>query len=64
MTDVKPNQDGTKKKTGQSKGFTAEERAAMKQRILEQKAAAKKVDGESAVIEAIAEMPESDLYDG
>jgi hypothetical protein len=43
-----------------SKGFTDEERAAMKERILEQKAAAKKADGESTVLEAIAKMPESD----
>ncbi|MFI5420460.1 MAG: hypothetical protein ACHQ1H_05790 [Nitrososphaerales archaeon] len=60
MSDVKPNQDGKNKKTVQSKGFTAEERAAMKQRILEEKAVAKKVDGESAALEAIAEMSESD----
>ncbi len=43
-----------------SKGFTAEERAAMKERILEEKAAAKKANGESAVLAAIAKMPESD----
>src|SRR5262245_33460237 len=43
-----------------SKGFTAEERAAMKERVQELKAAADKVDGESAVLAKIAEMPEPD----
>jgi uncharacterized protein YdhG (YjbR/CyaY superfamily) len=43
-----------------SKGFTAEERAAMKERARELKAAAGKVEGESAVLEKIAEMPEPD----
>ena len=41
-----------------SKGFTAEERAAMKERQQELKAAADKADGESAVLAKIAEMPE------
>jgi uncharacterized protein YdhG (YjbR/CyaY superfamily) len=41
-----------------SKGFTAEERAAMKERAREAKAG--KVDGESAVLAKIAEMSESD----
>ena len=39
-----------------SKGFTAEERAAMKERAKEQKAEAQKADGESAVLAKIAEM--------
>jgi hypothetical protein len=41
-----------------SKGFTDEERAAMKERIQELKA--DKADGESAVLAKIAEMPEPD----
>jgi hypothetical protein len=47
-------------------GFTDEERVAMKERIQEQKAAARrgpradKEDGESAVLATIAEMPEPD----
>ena len=43
-------------------GFSEEERAAMKQRVKEQKAAARpgKVDGETEVLEKIAEMPEPD----
>jgi len=43
-----------------SKGFTDEERAAMKERIQEQKAAAANADGESAVLAKIAEMPTPD----
>jgi uncharacterized protein YdhG (YjbR/CyaY superfamily) len=39
-----------------SKGFTAEERAAMKERAKEQKAEAQKADGEGAVLAKIAEM--------
>ena len=48
------------------KGFTDEERAAMKEHLQEQKAAAgrgrraDKADGESAVLAKIAEMPEPD----
>jgi uncharacterized protein YdhG (YjbR/CyaY superfamily) len=42
------------------KGFTDEEKAAMKERAQELKAAAKKADGESAVLAKIAEMPEPD----
>jgi uncharacterized protein YdhG (YjbR/CyaY superfamily) len=40
--------------------FTAEERAAMKERVQEQKAAASKADQESDVLAKIAEMPEPD----
>jgi uncharacterized protein YdhG (YjbR/CyaY superfamily) len=44
-----------------SKGFTAEERAAMRERAQEAKAdRAGKADGESAVLEKIAEMPKPD----
>ena len=47
-----------------SKGFTDEERAAMKERAQELKAEARankdKADGESAVLAKIAEMPEPD----
>ena len=50
--------------TDKSKGFTDEERAAMKERAQELKAAARaskdKADGESAVLAKIAEMPEPD----
>src|SRR6476659_8067845 len=54
----------TTKATQKSKGFTAEERAAMKNRAQELKAEARankdKAEGESAVLEAIAAMQESD----
>jgi uncharacterized protein YdhG (YjbR/CyaY superfamily) len=43
-----------------SKGFTAEERAAMKERAQELKAEARKADGESALLAKIAEMPKTD----
>jgi uncharacterized protein YdhG (YjbR/CyaY superfamily) len=43
-----------------SKGFTAEERAAMKERARELKAEADKANDEEAVLAKIAEMPEPD----
>jgi uncharacterized protein YdhG (YjbR/CyaY superfamily) len=49
------------KKTPQkSKGFTAEEKAAMKERARELKAEAVKADGEKALLAKVAEMPPSD----
>jgi uncharacterized protein YdhG (YjbR/CyaY superfamily) len=53
-------QEVDKKAAKKSKGFSAEERAAMKERAKELKAAANKADEESAVLAKIAEMPESD----
>ena len=46
--------------TKKSKGFTAEERAAMKERAQELKAEASKADGESALLAKIGEMKGSD----
>src|SRR5687767_8809615 len=43
-----------------SKGFTDEERAAMKERAQELKAEARKADGENALLAKIAEMPKPD----
>jgi uncharacterized protein YdhG (YjbR/CyaY superfamily) len=43
-----------------SKGFTAEERAAMKERAQELKAEARKADGESTLLAKVAEMKGSD----
>ena len=43
-----------------SKGFSADEKAAMKERAKELKAAANKEEAEKDVIAKIAEMPESD----
>ena len=53
----------TKSKTAtgkKSEGFTAEERAAMKERAKELKAEARGADGEQAVLAKIAEMPPKD----
>jgi uncharacterized protein YdhG (YjbR/CyaY superfamily) len=52
------NQDKSAAK--KSEGFTPEERAAMKERAKELKAAAKKADGESALLAKIAEMSQPD----
>ena len=46
------------------KGFTKEERAAMRERAQELKAAAAKADGEDAVLAKIAEMPAPDRAKG
>ena len=51
---------GTGASGTKSKGFTAEERAAMRERAQELKAEARKADGESALLAKIAEMPEPD----
>jgi uncharacterized protein YdhG (YjbR/CyaY superfamily) len=48
------------KKPAKRTTFTAEEKAAMKERAQEQKAAAGKADGERDVLAKIAEMPEPD----
>jgi uncharacterized protein YdhG (YjbR/CyaY superfamily) len=50
----------TQKSAKKSKGFTAEERAAMKERAQELKAEARKADGESALLAKVAEMPKPD----
>jgi uncharacterized protein YdhG (YjbR/CyaY superfamily) len=56
--------DTTKKSTAatgkKNKGFSADEKAAMKERAKELKAAANKEEAERDVLEKIAEMPESD----
>ena len=48
------------RRTAKTKGFTAEERAAMKERARELKAEARRADGESAALAAIADMPDAD----
>jgi uncharacterized protein YdhG (YjbR/CyaY superfamily) len=69
MSAKKATQKSAKSTTAsgkKSKGFTDEERAAMKERAQELKAEARrgpradKADGESAVLAKIAEMPEPD----
>ena len=49
-----------KRVSGKSKGFTASERAAMRERAAELKAEARKEDGEAACLAKIAEMREPD----
>src|ERR671921_514999 len=56
---VEPAQEGTMS-ANKSGGFTAEERAAMKERAREQKAEAQKADGERDVLAKIAEMQDTD----
>ena len=67
LADAKGTQKPTKRTTGTaSKGFTDEERAAMREHAREFKAAARRgprtdeADGESDVLAKIAEMPEPD----
>jgi uncharacterized protein YdhG (YjbR/CyaY superfamily) len=57
MAERKTAKTGTQKK---SQGFTAEERAAMKERARELKAAKNEAEGESGVLAKIAEMPRPD----
>src|ERR1700684_100735 len=58
-------QKPAKKAVGQSsKGFTPEERAAMKERLKELKAEGLRADGEKDVLAKIAEMPDSDRIMG
>jgi uncharacterized protein YdhG (YjbR/CyaY superfamily) len=63
MAERKPGTKATQKSAKSTtaigkkfKGFTDEERGAMKERVKELKAAADKADGESAVLAKIAEM--------
>ena len=66
MKDTQKSAKSTTAGGSTSEGFTDEERAAMKERVGELKAAARcgpradKADGESAVLAKIAEMPEPD----
>jgi uncharacterized protein YdhG (YjbR/CyaY superfamily) len=67
MSPKKDTQESVKSAPATNKkyeGFTAEERAAMKERAQELKAAARadkdKLDGENAVLAKIAELPEPD----
>jgi uncharacterized protein YdhG (YjbR/CyaY superfamily) len=60
MAEKKPARKGTTKSAKKSQGFTAEERAAMRERAQELKAEARKADGEKALLAKVAEMPEPD----
>jgi uncharacterized protein YdhG (YjbR/CyaY superfamily) len=63
MSAKKATQKSAKRTTAASKtskGFTAEERAAMRERAQELKAEARKADGETALLAKVAEMKGSD----
>jgi uncharacterized protein YdhG (YjbR/CyaY superfamily) len=61
MSAKKATQRSAKSNTGKdSKEFTAEERAAMRERARELKAAASKADAERDLLAKIAEMPQAD----
>ena len=60
---MKAKQKSAKKTTTTKRrfeGFSDEEKGAMRERVKEMKAAAGKADGESDLLEKIAEMPERD----
>jgi uncharacterized protein YdhG (YjbR/CyaY superfamily) len=54
------NKSTQKSEAKKSAGFSAEERAAMRERAQELKAEARKADGESALLAKLAEMPKPD----
>ena len=60
MTDTRKSAKRTTATGKTSKGFSDEERAAMKERAQELKAEAQRADGEEALLAKIAEMPEPD----
>jgi uncharacterized protein YdhG (YjbR/CyaY superfamily) len=60
MAEKKTAKKSAKRTATSSKGFTAEERAAMKERAQELKAEAVKADGEKALLAKIAEMKGTD----
>lgn len=61
MSEKKSTQQSAKSTKAETQGFSDAERAAMKERAQELKAEKKKVNGETALLEKIAEMPEPDL---
>jgi uncharacterized protein YdhG (YjbR/CyaY superfamily) len=60
LKDTKKSAKSTTATKKSAEAFTDEERAAIKERVRETKAAVDKADGESAVLEKIAEMKEPD----
>lgn len=55
-----PKGKSVKEASSKSKGFTPEEKAAMRERVREMKASADKLEGEQAVLAKIASMPPAD----
>src|SRR5262245_19810034 len=60
MAERKPATEATRQSARGAKRFTAEERAAMRERVKELKAEGHREDGERALLAKIAEMPEPD----
>ena len=60
MAEKKKAAKKTTKRTAATGKFTAEERAAMRERAKELKAEAARADGESALLAKVAEMPPAD----
>jgi len=60
MKETQKSAKGTTATKKKAEGFTDEERAAIKERVRETKAAADKADGESAVLASIAAMAKPD----
>jgi len=60
MKDTRKSAKSTTATGKTSKGFSAEERAAMKERAQELKAEERRADGEKALLAKIAEMPKPD----
>jgi len=60
MKDTRKSAKSTTATGKTSKGFSAEERAAMKERAQELKAQERRADGEEALLAKIAEMPKPD----
>jgi uncharacterized protein YdhG (YjbR/CyaY superfamily) len=60
IAEKKSAKKSTTKSAKKSQGFTAEERAAMRERAQELKAEARKADGEKALLAKVAEMPKPD----
>jgi uncharacterized protein YdhG (YjbR/CyaY superfamily) len=59
-TAKKATKKTTSRTSASAKGFTPEERAAMKERAKELKANATRAEGEKALVAAVAKMPEPD----
>jgi uncharacterized protein YdhG (YjbR/CyaY superfamily) len=60
MAEKKPEKKTTTTSAKKSRGLSAEERAAMKERLQELKAEERKADGEKTLLAKVAEMPEAD----
>ena len=60
MAEKKPAKQNATKTAKKSQGFTAAEKAAMRERAQELKAEARKADGEKALLAKVKEMPKAD----